>query len=253
MNVHDECRWKHSLCRNNSNVVLPARVLEVSATACGELTVRLAQTNGKVGRYVCLSHRWIEGQAITTTTSNIEERRAGIPWNDLPKTFREAITVTYALGFEYIWIDSLAIDQDQSSGDWLVEAPKMAQYYQNSSLTISAAEATEGLFYKLADEAQVRWEVKPPEHFKQPNYNFYIRKPLSHDTSALHHRGWVLQEHVLSPRVAHFRKELLWNAQKSLLASVADFLCLQKGAEKRFVICGTSEMLSVHTDGNNGI
>ena len=206
----DTCTQKHTFCSKNSTVVLPTRLLEISAIESGELAVRLAETKSKVGRYVCLSHRWIEGQIITTTTSNIDERRAGIPWTELPKTFREAVTVTHSLGFEYLWIDSLAINQDESSGDWLVEAPKMAQYYQNSSLTISAAEATEGLFYSLADADQVRWEVTPPEHFKQPSYTICVRKPLSHDTSALHHRGWVFQEHMLSPRIAHFGKELIW-------------------------------------------
>ena len=106
----DNCTQKHTFCKNNSAVVLPARLLEISATESGELAVRLAETNSKVGRYVCLSHKWIEGQTITTTTSNIDERRAGIPWNELPRTFREAVTVTHTLGFEYIWIDSLAIN-----------------------------------------------------------------------------------------------------------------------------------------------
>jgi hypothetical protein len=75
--------------------------------------------------------------------------------------------VTQNLGFEYIWIDYLCINQDASSRDWLAEAPKMAQYYQNVFLTISAAEATEGLFYKRPDTAQFMWEVVALENFKQ--------------------------------------------------------------------------------------
>jgi hypothetical protein len=120
--------------------------------------------------------------------------------------------VTRDLGFEYIWIDSLCINQEKASGDWLVEAPKMAQYYQNSFLTISAAESTEGLFYKHTNGAQVLWQAEPPEQFKGrwPSYNICIREPLAHDASTLHSRGWVFQEHVLSPRVVHFGKELVW-------------------------------------------
>lgn len=200
----------HPSCRNISAVVLPARVLEISITKEQELNVRLVETKGKEANYVCLSHRWIEGQTITTTTSNIDDRRAGIPWDEFPRTFQEAITVTYFLGFRYIWIDSLSINQDPASGDWFIEASKMAQYYQNSTLTISAAEANDGLFYSFPGPPQVKWEVEPPEHFKQPSYSVFMRKPLSHDVSALHHRGWVFQEHLLSPRVAHFGKELIW-------------------------------------------
>jgi Heterokaryon incompatibility protein (HET) len=206
------CVQNHKYCGYTDEVDLPARLLKISGNDDSDPKVQLIDTNGAKGRYICLSHRWFSGQAITTTTSNIDERKAGIHWDDLPKTFREVIKVTQDLGFEYLWIDSLCINQDPSSGDWLIEAPKMAQYYQNAFLTISATEATEGLFYKRPKGAQIMWEVVAPENFKQrwEPYNICIREPLSHDASALHGRGWVLQEHVLSPRVIHFGKELIW-------------------------------------------
>lgn len=206
----DQCLSNHGFCRDTSTSVLPTRVLEISTSANGLLGVRLIETNNQVGRYVCLSHRWIEGHTITTTTANINDRRTWVPRDEMPKTFLEAIWLAHTLGFTYIWIDSLAINQDPESGDWLIEAPKMAQYYQNATLTISAAEATDGLFYKSADNDQVMWKVVPPEQYNQPSYNIYLRRPLSHDNSALHHRGWVFQEHLLSPRIAHFGKELIW-------------------------------------------
>ncbi|KAH7092454.1 heterokaryon incompatibility protein-domain-containing protein, partial [Paraphoma chrysanthemicola] len=208
------CMREHKSCSSIEHVELPTRVLEIHDAEGDELKIRLKVTNGEVGRYICLSHRWLEGKTLTTTTSTMGARTAGIPWADLPKVFQEAITVTHKLGFRYIWIDSLAINQEKSSGDWLREAPKMAQYYQNSSLTISAAESAESLFYRFPDEAQIVWNVQPPERFQQSGYKVGLRKPLPHDVSALHQRGWVYQEHILSPRIAHFGKELIWECSE---------------------------------------
>lgn len=206
-------------------------MLQISIEEGIHVVVRLTETHGKTGKYLCLSHRWIGGQTITTTTSNIEERLIGIPWKELPKTFSEAVVVALNPGFEYIWIDSLCINQDKSSGDWVIEAPKMAQYYQNATLTISAAEAKEGLFHRLPDSAQMHWRVEPPEHFNQPGYGIYIRRPLPHGPSVLHSRGWVFQEHLLSPQVSHYGKELVWECAELTACECGRFPLPMKGGQ----------------------
>lgn len=58
----------------------------------------------------------------------------------LPATFRDAIAVTRSLGYQYLWIDSLCIIQDDRH-DWGVEAEQMASIYKNGALTLAAAAA----------------------------------------------------------------------------------------------------------------
>ncbi|KAK7718842.1 hypothetical protein SLS57_005952 [Botryosphaeria dothidea] len=72
-----------------------------------------------------------------------------IPWDWLPKTFRDAITVVRSLGFRYIWIDSLCIVQDDLD-EWLRESEQMGVIYERAALTIAACHAknsTEGCFF----------------------------------------------------------------------------------------------------------
>jgi len=47
-----------------------------------------------------------------------------IPYRKLCQNFKDAITVTRHLGFQYIWIDSLCIIQD-SFDDWDKESAQM--------------------------------------------------------------------------------------------------------------------------------
>jgi hypothetical protein len=55
----------------------------------------------------------------------------------LPKTFRDAVKITHRVGKRFLWIDSLAIIQDDTK-DWEFEAAQMAAIYENSFLTIAA-------------------------------------------------------------------------------------------------------------------
>ena len=61
-------------------------------------------------------------------------------WEDIPKTFQDAIIVTHFLGFQYLWIDSLCIIQDDLN-DWAEESAKMSTIYADATLTIAASAA----------------------------------------------------------------------------------------------------------------
>lgn len=100
----DFCKRNHPRCRVEST--LPLRVIEVGPEP------KLYCTNGENAEYVALSHCWGSTQNLTTTTSSLAKRIEGIPWDDIPKTFQDAILLTRELGFAYIWIDSLCILQD---------------------------------------------------------------------------------------------------------------------------------------------
>ena len=55
---------------------------------------------------------------------------------------QDAMTVTHLLGLRYIWIDALAIIQDDAD-DWRVVATKMCTIYGNAFITIAAMDATD--------------------------------------------------------------------------------------------------------------
>jgi hypothetical protein len=79
---------------------------------------------------------------MITSTDNIDKRMEGILFQDLPKTFKDAVVLTRALGIQYLWIDSLCIIQDSVS-DWAAELSQMADVYKHAALTIAASCSTD--------------------------------------------------------------------------------------------------------------
>jgi hypothetical protein len=197
---------------------LPTRLIEVTLPD-HSTNVRLYETHGETGQYACLSHRWIEGHTITTVLSNIDDRKKEIQWEALPKTFQDAITIVRKLGLRYIWIDSLCIIQGSDSDDWIKEAPKMASTYQQAYITISASYAVnkENGCFSTASPLDIgqRLDVTSISGRFEP-YTVYWRLPISHNAFPLQHRGWVLQEALLSPRLLHFGDtELVWECTEN--------------------------------------
>jgi hypothetical protein len=91
---------------------LPRRVLNVGSSPSN--IVRIVETAQSSGSYTALSHCWGLDANLETRTlkENIEARYVGFDMGLLPKTFRDAITVTRQLGIQYVWIDNLCIIQD---------------------------------------------------------------------------------------------------------------------------------------------
>lgn len=85
---------------------------------------------------------------------NIEAFKQKMGFDDLPKTFQDAITVCVALDIEYVWIDALCIIQD-SAEDWAVQGSKMAQIYSNCAITIGPdiAANTRAGFLKMRSDS----------------------------------------------------------------------------------------------------
>jgi hypothetical protein len=97
---------------------------------------------GTIFQYTTLSYCRGKTQHFITTIDNLAEMRKPIPWNLLPKTIRDAITLTRRLNVRYLWVDALCIIQD-SSEYWERELGKMAEIYGGSLLTIAAASAAD--------------------------------------------------------------------------------------------------------------
>ena len=65
-----------------------------------------------------------------------------LPMPYLPVNFRDAITITRALGYRYLWIDALCILQD-SQTDWQSHLSQMGNIYQFAVVTIAADVASD--------------------------------------------------------------------------------------------------------------
>lgn len=117
----------------------PTRLLQIDNDAH---RVRLIQTiQGERYEYVTLSHRWGHKKTASTRKENVHSHvHRGIQTLDLPATFRDAVIVVHTIGYQYLWIDSLCIVQDDTE-DWELECPRMASIYQGSVLTIAGTAA----------------------------------------------------------------------------------------------------------------
>lgn len=104
----DDCLHEHSQCMSHIIPILPRRVIDVKS---GGLRLSVPR-DGTRGHWIALGHCWGTGNPFKTTLNKIESYERGIEWEELPKTFKDAVLVTRALGIQYLWIDSLCIIQD---------------------------------------------------------------------------------------------------------------------------------------------
>ena len=93
-------------------------------------------------KYLVLSYVWGSVDVFKLTQANLIllQTQGGLTkvWSILPKTVRDAITVTSVLSFRYIWIDSLCIIQDSCS-DKQTSIPCMHLIYERAFMSIIAA------------------------------------------------------------------------------------------------------------------
>lgn len=182
-----------------------------------------------------------------------------IAFDSLPKTLRQAATLTMELGYEYIWIDALCIIQNDPE-DWDMEGSKMHYIYQGAALTLSAAagkDCAAGLFpdrtailrsepvemeilnqsieKAVIDPAELennKFEVFPPRYRTQSShkmavvlqYDMHERLPPHiRARDYLSTRGWVLQERILSPALVHFAStDTIWECREHCVSETGD-------------------------------
>ncbi|RSM03383.1 hypothetical protein CDV31_010516 [Fusarium ambrosium] len=209
-------------CAPRPSSFVPTRLIHVQVVD-GKYSVRLVEGTFPQS-YVTLSHCWGTKFAshAKTTESNIESRLSscGIPWMELPQSFRDAVAVTERLGFEYIWIDALCIIQD-SSADWEAQSSLMHQVYTNCDVMLSADASPDtnvGLFRSC--NMVKPWSVTTaPLPILWKGFSVKTRYQLSHYTFGLgmiygrshkthifplSTRAWCYQEKQLARRIVHF-------------------------------------------------
>jgi len=233
-----DCTRGHDRCKSDSLKVLPARLLDVmpGGDFIKLIEIKLVETQ-ETRPYTTLSHCWGNPEdLITTAKATLRQRLTGIPFEEVPRSFLDAVLITQKLGVQYLWIDALCIVQDDKL-DWEAQSAEMADIYSRSYLTISALHSPNchgGCFSprwtQYSEFLPWRWSLHSREI---PNENpttcpsVFVRFALSiahnqffrgghqfgdiRGSSPLLRRGWVFQERLLSPRILHFHsEELMW-------------------------------------------
>lgn len=164
-------------------------------------------------RYACLSYVWGGASTLKTELHNLDslmlEGSLYIHRDDIPRTIRDAISLTEQLGIPYIWIDALCIVQDDevSKHD---QIQAMAGIFANAYVTLIAGngwDANHGL--------RGIQGVTEPRHlssFLKSN----LRENLQPYSSKWYSRGWTFQEMVFSPRKIMFQYQLaVWECNQA--------------------------------------
>ncbi|KAK1996339.1 heterokaryon incompatibility protein [Colletotrichum falcatum] len=195
----------------------PTRLIEIEGPSARLIVTK--ETPPK-GPYISLSHCWGGSDIIKCTEKTLPELRRGIPASGLPATFRDALSATRSLGMAYIWIDSLCIVQDSPS-DWAAESKTMLNVYQHGILNLAATQSRNshtGLFVRRAPESLLSGPFPVSNGALSGSFvavEAALDKPYwtaAIDNAPLNTRGWVLQERVISPRVAHFTSDqVIWD------------------------------------------
>ncbi|OAL42890.1 HET-domain-containing protein, partial [Pyrenochaeta sp. DS3sAY3a] len=227
---------------------LPTRVLDVGTPKSGD-SVRLIVTAGACGYWVALSHCWgeKENHPLKTTRKNISEHLTRIDMSSLPKTFQDAVVTTRALGFRYLWIDSLCIVQDDEE-EWRNESHKMATIYEHAVLTLAASAAKDskqGLFverpygkikYPSTQLPFIKRDPQTGENNTLGEYSISLdwrQEPFMEHMdpmfSPIYRRGWCTQEFILSRRIIHFLDEgMMWVCKERAVDETGHFVLAAK-------------------------
>lgn len=232
-----ECYNNHPHCRPPSPSFSPTRLLLIE----NKYSARIVETKdcNAQYQYVALSHCWGNVTRLKLQKSNMVDLLKHISITKLPTTYREGISVTLALGFSYIWIDSLCIIQDDEQ-DWAKEAAMMKDVFEHCSINLSATTAP--------DSSQSNFTHRDPTNIpplevdtlnwggERPRQsNFWLtrswvdlrREDIVH--SPLHSRAWVFQEATLARRrIDLARSQMWWHCQQhwaceTYPAGVCDF------------------------------
>lgn len=217
--THQSTCHSHNSSSANATV-LPTRLVDVGHANddSGRVFLRVSKTitRNNAGRpqdlkYIALSHPWgnaAEHDHFCTTRQNFIDRlHGGIPISDLPKTFKDAVLVTRALGIRYIWIDSLCILQG-IDGDFHTEAKLMETVFSMAYCVIAASQAQGTSSGFLSEKPRTRKFVKLNQRLPSGD-DLYVCEAID-DFQAhvidgpLNKRGWVLQERALARRTIYF-------------------------------------------------
>jgi hypothetical protein len=230
-----DCLQNHDNCKDHATDFAksaPDRLVHIVSKSC----VRLSTRHPLNTPYLALSYCWGVPNIFSTTNDNLREHLEGILVSKLPKTFRHALVITQALGYEYIWIDSMCIIQGDKE-DFAHQSVQMGDIYSNADLVLSADLADNVHEGFLHERARASFAIEIPvskctqrEHGQRPNETHSVcsegMSRMEHQTpggiktifvypthmmnddgpqvSPTFERAWCFQEQRLARRLIHF-------------------------------------------------
>ncbi|KAE8834196.1 hypothetical protein HRS9122_08276 [Pyrenophora teres f. teres] len=234
------CLETHGTCgQPGKPTALPKRVLDLSPGGDDPKSIRLHESEYihdergyEHGEYVALSHVWgLENGIPKTTLATLESHKKSISWTALPRSYQEAIFFTRALGFRWLFIDSLCLVQDDVQ-EKLEDSLKMGEIFGNAFLTLAATSTSDSSNQPLLLAKTPPFKVQATDN-KGSLYKINVREQPSHysfeapfdgnshmnewelpfnmtEEANLHTplltRAWPYTERLLSLRVLHFTK-----------------------------------------------
>lgn len=193
----------------------PTRLLYIRELADRDEVTLVHTQRMRVAKYACLSYCWGGSQpVINTVLRGFASDDWVIPVRELPQTFKDAICTLRLLDFDYLWIDSLCIVQNDPK-DKDREICQMSRIYKNASLTLCASIARsyhEGFLHPRPNYSEYRLQVR----LKNGSIGIVcldrIFQSLPRATEPLGTRAWAYQERLLSPRLLEYgRRTLRWS------------------------------------------
>ena len=223
----DTCCQSHPHCKSEPELQTwhPTRLVLVGSLDKPSLSLQVGKQIPSSASYVSLSHCWGKIKMFKLLTGNLEELQKSIPFDQLCKTFQEAMQFTRSLAIEYVWIDSLCIIQD-SSEDWRKESGSMEKVYQAAVCNLAAASSSDGTG-GLSGSIRKRdlncvmpiyhnfrgwkWSQQGKNKAKTELKGSFVVTGNSEDwwenhikETPLAKRGWVFQEFLLARRTVYF-------------------------------------------------
>lgn len=241
--IHTTLQWFESCTRNkhpecdryrkqrNQRLSRPRRLLYYPSYQTEKAQLVEVQM-GQVHQYATLSHRWGTPEPPKLSFNSDGHRKIsystmvkGVSTSDLPRIFREALQIIHHCKLEYLWIDSLCINQDNDNDggkrEWEQEAVKIGDIYAGGVFNIAAigSKSSDGTLFPEHREfftPVVRDSFDPDGQYGKesrtvgvlPNSDEeFERQVLS---SELLSRGWVYQEVILAPANLFCTAQQMW-------------------------------------------
>jgi hypothetical protein len=197
----------------------PTRLLDIGEKEDQDHVTVIETLGNATSSYACLSYYWGGSQPVTNSILRKPSSDGWvIPLYELPETFKESIYTLRRLGFQYVWIDSLCIIQDDldNKGREICEMPHI---YKNSQLTLCASTAQScdlGFLQPRPDHSENQLQLSMPNGKFGTLYLDRISWIFPPATEQLGTRAWAFQERFLSPRLLEYGwRTLRWSCSCS--------------------------------------
>jgi len=259
------------------NEVGPARLISLSPettaisdhsnryqTAQPAFSARLVDgSRCRDGRYLALSYVWglaPRQKYRATTIATLAAHQTKIPVDELAKTFRDALTTVWLLGFKFVWIDTLCIVQD-SEEDWKLNSFAVrARTFSRAFATIVApTEEVDQSFFGHIDHSHrpnklATRLVNEQNHFVHKPRQLFSQQIGSDQPTS--NRAWCLHETELSQRLIYFRPvsgctkscfepRMVWQATRHEMSRYAYWYAIVQEYSRRHLTRASDRLLAL--------